>query len=215
VTDPTSRPPADLTSRPPAEPTADAEPEPGGVPGGRRFRVCFVCTGNICRSPMADVVLRQLAAGARTADGTMLAEHLAVDSAGTSGWHVGEPMDPRARAALERRGYTDHGHLARSFETDRFESTDLVVCMDRGHQQTLVSLARGRAGDDRYDDRLVMLRRFDPRSGGAVDVPDPYYGDDAEFESCLDLVESGCRGLTRYLVDRVGPLPTAPDRDRA
>jgi protein-tyrosine phosphatase len=152
---------------------------------------------------MADVVLRHLATEARTADGSALAEHLAVESAGTSGWHVGEPMDPRARAALERRGYADHGHLARSFDTAWLDAIDLVVCMDRGHQQTLASLARGRSGDDRYDGRLVMLRRFDPRAGGAVDVPDPYYGDDAEFESCLDLVESGCRGLTRYLVDRV------------
>ncbi len=161
---------------------------------------------------MADVVLRHLAAEARTADGSMLAEHLAVDSAGTSGWHLGEPMDPRARAALERRGYTDHGHRARSFDTAWFDSTDLVVCMDRGHRQTLASLARSRAGDDRYDGRLVMLRRFDPRSGGAVDVPDPYYGDAAEFESCLDLVESGCRGLTRYLLDRV---PTGPGPDQS
>ena len=167
------------------------------------LRVCFVCTGNICRSPMGDVVLRHLAGQTTLADGTSLAEHLVVSSAGTSGWHVDEPMDPRARAALARRGYEDHGHRAASFETGWFDSTDLVVCMDRGHQQTLVSLSRGRAGDDRHLDRLVMLRSFDPRAGGAVDVPDPYYGDNAEFESCLDLVEAGCRGLTSYLVGRV------------
>jgi protein-tyrosine phosphatase len=189
-------------NEPVTDPTAESESDRVGQPVRRRFRVCFVCTGNICRSPMADVVLRHLATEATMADGSALAEHLVVDSAGTSGWHLGEPMDPRARAALERRGYTDHGHVARAFETAWFDSTDLVVCMDRGHQQTLVSLARGRTGDDRYHGRLVMLRQFDPRSGGAVDVPDPYYGDDAEFESCLDLVESGCRGLVGYLVDR-------------
>jgi protein-tyrosine phosphatase len=166
------------------------------------FRVCFVCTGNICRSPMADVVLRHLAEEATLADGTTLARRLAISSAGTGGWHAGEPMDPRARNALARRGYQDHGHLARSFETRWFDSTDLMVCMDRGHQQTLASLARGRTGDDRYRERLVMLRSFDPRAGGAVDVPDPYYGDESEFEACLDLVESGCRGLTQYLVGR-------------
>ena len=171
--------------------------------GDGPLRVCFVCTGNICRSPMGDVVLRHLAEETRLGDGTTLSEHLVVTSAGTSGWHAGEPMDPRARAALARRGYTDHGHRARSFETGWFDSTDLVVCMDRGHQQTLVSLSRGRAGDDRYLERLVMLRSFDPRAGGAVDVPDPYYGDDADFESCLDLVEAGCRGLVPYLADRV------------
>ena len=75
---------------------------------------------------------------------------LDVSSAGTSGWHAGEPMDPRARSALERRGYIDHGHRARPFPTAWFDITDLVVCMDRGHQQTLLGLARTNAGDDRY-----------------------------------------------------------------
>ena len=108
-------------------------------------------------------------------------------------------MDPRARAALERRGYGDHGHRARAFETAWMDDTDLVVCMDRGHRQTLAAMARARAGDYRHDDRLVLLRSFDPRAGGDVDVPDPYYGDDAEFERCLDLVEAGCRGLVAHL----------------
>ncbi len=136
-------------------------------------------------------------------DGTLLADHLEVSSAGTGGWHEGEPMDPRARQALEQRGYVDHGHVARKFDTGWFETTDLVVCLDRGHQQTLLSLGRGRAGDDRYDGRLVMLRQFDPRAGGAVDVPDPYYGDQREFDACLDLVESGCRGLVADLPGRL------------
>jgi len=128
---------------------------------------------------------------------------VSVQSAGTGDWHLGEPMDRRARVALSRRGYEDHGHRAQAFETRWFEATDLVVCMDRGHQQTLASLSRGRAGDDRYLGRLVMLRSFDPRAGGAVDVPDPYYGDDGDFETCLDLVEAGCRGLASYLVERL------------
>jgi protein-tyrosine phosphatase len=170
---------------------------------GGPVAVCFVCTGNICRSPMADVVLRPLASATPVADGSMLADHLVVSSAGTSGWHVGGPMDPRAQAALQRRGYVDHGHVARSFSTVWFASTDLVVCLDRGHQQTLLSLARGHAGDERHDDRLVMLRVFDPRAGGAVDVPDPYYGDDADFDACLEMVESGCRGLAANLAERL------------
>ncbi len=148
---------------------------------------------------MAEVVLRRLALDTPTADGAVLADFLDVSSAGTGGWHSGEPMDARARAALERRGYVDHGHRARAFETAWFASTDLIVCLDRGHQQTLLSLARGKAGDDRHDDRLVMLRGFDSGAGGAVDVPDPYYGEDADFESCLAMVESGCRGLVDHL----------------
>lgn len=165
--------------------------------------VCVVCTGNICRSPMAAVVLADLAAAAPLPDGTTLADHLRISSAGTSGWHSGEPMDPRARAALERRGYTDPGHRAQPFVSAWFHTTDLVVCMDRGHQQTLLGLARTQAGDDRYEERLVMLRQFDPRAGGAVDVPDPYYGDAADFEACLAMVESGCRGLVEYLATAV------------
>jgi protein-tyrosine phosphatase len=166
--------------------------------------VCFVCTGNICRSPMAAAVLSQLAGSARTPLGTLLADHLAISSAGTGGWHAGEPIDPRAAAALERRGYAGHHHRARAFESAWFDSADLVVCLDRGHRQTLLGLARGQAGDDRHEDQLVLLRQFDPRAGGAVDVPDPYYGDDADFEACLDLVESGCRGLVPELISRFG-----------
>jgi protein-tyrosine phosphatase len=152
---------------------------------------------------MADVVLRRLADARVLSDGSTLGEHLEISSAGTGGWHAGDPMDPRARAALEQRGYTDHGHVARAFATAWLASTDLVVCLDRGHQQTLISLARAKAGDDRYDDRLVMLRSFDARAGGNPDVPDPYYGDDADFEACLVMVESGCRGLVDHLVDVV------------
>jgi protein-tyrosine phosphatase len=112
-------------------------------------------------------------------------------------------MDDRARRALEGRGYDDHGHRARAFPSSAFPSTDLLVCMDRNHQQTLRSRGRTAAGDDRYEDRLVLLRQFDPRAGGSVDVPDPYYGDDAGFEDCLDLVEAGCRGLVVNLAERV------------
>ncbi len=172
-----------------------------GLSASGPHRVVFVCTGNICRSPMGDVVLRHLAAERVLADGTVLADAVVVSSAGTGGWHAGEPMDPRARAALERGGYVDHGHRAQAFDTAWLPGVGLVVCMDRGHRQTLVSMALARAGDYRYDDVLVMMRSFDPRAGGAPDVPDPYYGDDADFEQCLDLVEAGCRGLVDHLAE--------------
>lgn len=154
---------------------------------------------------MADVVLRHLAADTTLADGSRLADHLRISSAGTGGWHAGEPMHEQARLALERRGYADHGHRARQFESAWFPTTDLVVCLDRGHRQTLAGLARARAGTGTFDDRLELLRTFDPRSGGAVDVPDPYYGEDAEFDLVLDMVESGCRGLTGHLLARIDP----------
>ena len=179
----------------PADPAATDPPD--------RLRVIFVCTGNICRSPMGDVVLRHLAARRVLADGTTLGARLEVSSAGTGGWHEGEPMDPRARAALERRGYVDHGHRAAPFDTAWLPGADLVVCMDRGHRQTLASRARASAGDYRHDDRLVLLRSFGPRAGGDPDVPDPYYGDAAGFEACLDLVETGCAGLVDHLAGRI------------
>lgn len=159
---------------------------------------------------MADVVLRRLAVDTALNDGSTLGDHLRVSSGGTGGWHVGEPMHRQARGALERRGYTDHGHRARQFESAWFPWTDLVVCLDRGHRQTLAGLARAQVGDDRYDERLVLLRSFDPRAGAAVDVPDPYYGEDAEFDAVLDMVEAACRGLVGHLGDRlVAPAPEA------
>ncbi len=181
-------------------PSVDPDAAPAVSPA---TRVTFVCTGNICRSPMAEVVLRALAAESSLADGSILSERLVVSSAGTTAWHEGEPMDSRARSALTARGYTDHGHIAQPFETKWFDSVDLVVCMDRGHRQTLAGLARRYAGDDRYEDRLVLLRSFDRRAGGAVDVPDPFNGDEIDFESCLDMVETGCRGLLVHLSDLV------------
>jgi protein-tyrosine phosphatase len=163
------------------------------------MRLLFVCTGNICRSPMAEVVLRSLAADSALRDGSVLGDRLVISSAGTTSWHEGEPMNPRARAALEARGYVGDGHVARAFETSWLESADLVVCLDRGHRQTLAGLGRAAAGDDRHEDRLVLLRSFDEHAGGAVDVPDPYNGDEIEFEACLDMVEEGCRGLATQL----------------
>jgi len=182
-------------------------PDASAAHGSGPLRVIFVCTGNICRSPMGDVVLRHLAGHRVLADGSTLGDRLAVSSAGTGGWHAGEPMDPRARAALERRGYADHGHRAQAFDTAWLPGAELVVCMDRGHRQTLASMARAKAGDYRYDDRLVLMRSFGPRSGGDPDVPDPYYGDDTDFEYCLDLVEAGCGGL----VEALAPRLEAPD----
>jgi protein-tyrosine phosphatase len=176
------------------------------------MKVCFVCTGNICRSPIADVVLRHLAAGTPMADGSTLAAHLAISSAGTGNWHAGEPMDPRAAEVLHAHGYVDHGHRARAFETSWLDDTDLVVSMARHHHQTLRGLARHRAGGrDDHEAKLVLLRSYDPRAQGNMDVPDPYYGERADFEACLAMIEAGCRGLVEHLrlqlADQVAAAP--------
>lgn len=160
-----------------------------------QYRVSFVCTGNICRSPMAEMILRELASRVPLASGGRLSERLITTSAGTVSWHVGEPMDPRARAALEEHGYRDHGHVARQLETAEMDDLDLIVCLDRHHQQSLRSLA----SDGETCTRLVLLRSFDHASGGDADVPDPYYGGAPEFETCAQIVERSCRSLAAEL----------------
>lgn len=79
------------------------------------------------------------------------------------------------------------------------DQTDLVVCLDRSHRQTLAGLARSRTGDDRHEGRLALLRQFDPGAGADLDVPDPYYSAEADFDACLAMIESGCRGLLEEL----------------
>jgi protein-tyrosine phosphatase len=158
----------------------------------RPYRIVFVCTGNICRSPMAEVITRALAASTDLADGTTLADHLEVRSAGTGPWHEGEPMHPLAQAALVRAGYPDHPHVAHQVVSAELGSVDLLVALDRRHQQTLRSL-----GAD--PDRLALLRAFDPAAGAAADVPDPYYGDDEVFGECRDMIAAGCAGLVATL----------------
>jgi protein-tyrosine phosphatase len=174
---------------------------PGSLADHQPYRVVFVCTGNICRSPMAEVITRSLAASTELADGTSLADHLEVRSAGTGPWHEGEPMHRLAQDSLARGGYPDHRHVAHQIVSAQLGGIDLMVALDRRHQQTLRSL-----GAD--PDRLVLLRSFDPAAGAAADVPDPYYGDEAVFDDCRDMIAAGCAGL-------VASLASHPDALRA
>ncbi len=155
---------------------------------GTPYEIVFVCTGNICRSPMAEIATRAMAEATVLADGSALGDRLIISSAGTGPWHEGEPMDRRTRAALQRAGYTDHGHVAHQISVPRLKQSNLIVALDGRHLQTLRSL-----GVDRS--RLYLLRSFDPSAGGAPDVPDPYYGDEADFDACMEMVANGCRGL--------------------
>jgi len=176
-----------MTGRAPAALTALARPVKGTPTS-----VVFVCTGNICRSPMAEVAARTMAGATTLVDGSNLGDQLLVTSAGTGGWHEGEPMDPRTAAALRRAGYPDHPHIAHQISKRGLGVTDLVVALDRRHQQTLRSLGADPA-------RLVLLRSFDSTSSAAADVPDSYYGDDAGFDDCLAMIARGCRGLVTAL----------------
>jgi protein-tyrosine phosphatase len=168
--------------------------EPG--PGPVTLRICFVCTGNICRSPMAEVVLRSMAGAGPL--GGRLADRLEVSSAGTGPWHVGEAMDPRAAAALAAAGYHDPGPRARQFEVAWLDQLDLAICLDRRHRETL----RGLAGANAH--KLELLRRFDRTAGGDLDVPDPYYGGPEDFDRVLATIEAACQGLLVEVARRAG-----------
>ncbi len=139
------------------------------------MKVLFVCTGNICRSPTAEGVLKEMARKEK------LAVH--VESRGTHDYHVGEPPDARAQQHAKRRGYDLSAQRARHVSKSDFETFDLIVAMDRGH---LRMLQRTCPAEHRGKLRLFLPDR---------DVPDPYYGGPDGFEQVLDMVEEACRGL--------------------
>lgn len=149
------------------------------------FRVSFVCTGNICRSPMAEIVFRSLV------DDAGLQSAVTVESAGTGDWHVGESADPRTVRALSARGYNGAGHRARQFDPDRFGDLDLVVVLDRTQERILRSWAH----DDQDRAKVQRLLSFDPAQAHLDDVPDPYYSDAALFDEVLSMVERACTAL--------------------
>ena len=157
---------------------------------GATYRICFVCTGNICRSPMAEAVLRGLL------DEEGLGHAVEVDSAGTTAWHVGDPADRRAVTALREAGYDGSGHRAQAFERSWLADRDLVVALDSGHLDELRALAAGGP----HGTKVRLLRSFAEEVGDDLDVADPYYGSAADFERVLAQVEAGCRGIIRELV---------------
>ncbi len=142
--------------------------------------ILFVCTGNICRSPMAEIVFTE----ALRREG--LADRVQVSSAGTGDWHVGDPADPRSVETLRRAGYSCE-HIAAQVSVQHL-SADLVVALDSGHLAALRRLVA-------QPDRVVLLRSFDPAADGDLDVPDPYFGGEDGFDVVLDQVEAAAREL--------------------
>ena len=164
------------------------------------YRVTFVCTGNICRSPIAAVVF------AKAVQDAGLADRVTVASAGTGDWHVGDGADARALQVLRRAGYDGASHRARQFAATDVPVTDLVVALDHGHARALRALA---GADD--EARVVLLRSFDPAvadedpASPEMEVDDPYFGGMEGFDTVLAQVEAATPGL----LDRVRAA-TAP-----
>ncbi|MCB9623055.1 MAG: low molecular weight phosphotyrosine protein phosphatase [Sandaracinus sp.] len=155
--------------------------------------VCFVCLGNICRSPTAEGVFRHLV-GEAGLDGT-----IEIDSAGTAAYHVGESPDPRSTATAARRGIVLEG-AARKFVARDFARFDYVVAMDRKNRDDLRRLAP----DAEARARISLLRDHDPSSPAESDVPDPYYGGAKGFEEVVDLCERACAALLATIRERHG-----------
>ncbi|MFI5085507.1 MAG: low molecular weight protein-tyrosine-phosphatase [Actinomycetales bacterium] len=162
------------------------------------YRIITVCTGNICRSPMAELML------AVAFDEAGLA--VEVDSAGTTGWEEGNPIDPRAAATLarhgigsDRHGISASGHAARKFRPAWYAERELILALDTDH---LEPLHRG-APDAASRDRVRMLRSFDPAAAGRPDtelgIPDPWYGGWAEFEQTWELIHAAVPGIVAFV----------------
>ncbi|MEZ0054354.1 protein-tyrosine phosphatase [Mycobacterium sp. MAA66] len=155
-------------------------------PGNQtQLHVTFVCSGNICRSPMAEKMF------AHQISERGLADVVRVTSGGTGGWHSGDRADSRAEQVLRTHGYPT-SHSAAQVGPDHL-AADLVVAMGRNHTRILDDL-----GVDR--ERLRMMRSFDPRSGAhALDVEDPYYGDIADFEETFRVIDVSLPGLHEWV----------------
>lgn len=155
------------------------------------FRLLFVCLGNICRSPAADGVMRDVVEKAG------LSARIEIDSAGTEGWHSGKLPDQRMRQAASTRGIT-LDHRARQFKAVDLERFDLILAMDRDNERNIRALDR----ENRHAAKIRLFCDF-CTDHAEREVPDPYYGGPEGFEHVLDLIEDGCEGLLREVKSRL------------
>lgn len=161
--------------------------------GMSTYRITVVCTGNICRSPMAEFLLRERFEEAG------LGDRVEIDSAGTTAWEEGNPADPRTITVLERHGHRgDYArHRARVFDKRWFAERDLVLAADHGHYSVLRRLA----GTTEEKDRIRMIRSFDPAgiTGDALAIDDPWYGDDSSFDRTYAEISASVDGIVEHV----------------
>lgn len=158
-----------------------------------KMKLLFICLGNICRSPAAEGIMRQMV------EERALSTDIIVDSAGIGSWHVGEMPDPRMRKHAARRGYDLSPLRARQFRADDFQKFDYIIVMDEENYHDVME--RGGV----YADARKVLRMKDYfiKYKGQQSVPDPYYGGAEGFERALNLIEDGCEGLLKDLVNKI------------
>lgn len=156
-----------------------------------RYVVNYVCSGNICRSPIGEVTLRAMLEEAG------LADRVAVISSGTGDWHVGDPADSRTVAVLAENGFDGSAHRATQFNAKQFDAYDLILAADHGHEHRLNRLAR----TDENRAKVRMARSFDPEAvaAGDLEIPDPYYGEWEDFEIVLAQVLAANRGIIDHI----------------
>ncbi|GAB5401484.1 MAG: low molecular weight protein-tyrosine-phosphatase [Aureisphaera sp.] len=149
-----------------------------------KTRVIMVCLGNICRSPLAEGILKS----------KVDPEKVQVDSAGTGGWHVGEKPDPRSIAIARQKGLDITDQRGRKFSTYDFETYDYIFVMDNSNYRDVVRLATNE--DDKQKVKFILNEIF---PGENVDVPDPYYGGDQGFENVYDMLDEACEKIVSWL----------------
>ena len=150
-------------------------------------RLLFVCLGNICRSPSAENIMNHLIKQRK------LTGDIVCDSAGTGGWHVGNPPDRRMNAAAEKRGMILVGK-ARQFTPADFTEFDLILAMDRSNYEDILALDTG----NRYSHKVKLMCDF-CTSHSDSEVPDPYYGGESGFDYVIDLLTDACEGLLEMI----------------
>ncbi|MEJ2412558.1 MAG: low molecular weight phosphotyrosine protein phosphatase [Anaerolineales bacterium] len=152
------------------------------------MKICFVCQGNIIRSPLAENLFR------RILQQRGVEEKYQLDSAGTSAYHVGEQPDRRMRQTARERGFQYDGR-ARQFQKDELDRFDLIIAMDQANRRILENWTSAES----QLKKIRMMREFDPQGHGGLDVPDPYYGGPEGFERTYEIVERSVEGLVEAL----------------
>ncbi|WP_394216044.1 low molecular weight protein-tyrosine-phosphatase [Brachybacterium vulturis] len=153
------------------------------------YRILTICTGNICRSPMAEYAVREALEQAG------LAEHVEVASAGTSGWEVGNPIDPRAGDLLRRHGIDSSDHRARQMDSAELQAADLVLTLDHDH----VGPVQQALGTSRAGETVRMVRDFAPRSVEDTGIRDPWYGDEDDFDTAWQQIDEALAGIVDHV----------------